>query len=87
MVLYHHDCSRCQEVVPQYEARARVAESELAAPRIALIAVPPHGAPMWPFAPGPSCRQGRLDESKNWFVTTPAVLRLEDGVVQAETGG
>lgn len=73
--------------MPEHEARARAAAADPAAPRTAFIAVPPHGVPLWQFAPGSSCRQGRLRESKSWFVTTPAVMRLQDGVVQPETTG
>jgi hypothetical protein len=85
VVLYHHDCPRCQEVAPEYEARATAAAADPAAPRTAFIAVPPHGAPLWQFVPDSPCRQGRLNESKNWFVATPVVMRLQDGVVQSET--
>jgi hypothetical protein len=85
VVLYHHDCPICREVVPAYEAKARVGESDPTAPRVAFLAVPPHGAPLWQFAPGRSCLKGRLTESKEWFVVTPAVIRLQDGVVQPET--
>lgn len=85
VVLYHHDCPRCREVVPLYEERARAAASNPAAPRIAFVAVPPHGTPLWQFAPHSSVLHGRLTESKEWYVATPAVLRLRDGVVQAET--
>jgi hypothetical protein len=84
VVLYHHDCLRCQEVVPEYEARAIAAATDQAAPRTAFIAVPPYGAPLWRFATDSPCRQGRLNESKNWFVATPVVMRLQDGVVQSE---
>jgi hypothetical protein len=85
VILYHHNCPRCQEVVPIYEAKARAAAANPAAPRIAFLAVPPHGTPLWMFAPGSASLQGRLTESKEWFGSTPAVLRLQDGVVQAES--
>jgi hypothetical protein len=82
VVLYHHDCPRCRAGIPIYEAKGRSAASDPAAPRIAFLAVPPHGTPLWQFAPGLACRQGKLTESKEWFVATPAVVRLQDGVVQ-----
>jgi hypothetical protein len=87
VVLYHHDCERCQAVVPVFEAMARSAGSDPAEPRIAFVAVPPYGPPLWQFDPRSSSRQGRLDESKNWFVGTPTVLRLQDGVVQPKGSG
>jgi hypothetical protein len=85
VVLYHHDCLRCREVVPVYEEMARTAAADPAAPRIAFLAVPPYGTPVWQFAPRSSCRHGRLNEGKEWFVTTPAVIRLQDGVVESDT--
>jgi hypothetical protein len=84
VVLYRHDCPHCREVVPLYEAQARGAATDPAALRIAFLSVPPHGAPLWKFATGSGCRQGRLSASKEWFGGTPAVLRLQDGVVQAD---
>jgi hypothetical protein len=39
VVLYHYDCPRCQEVAPEYEARATAAAADPAAPRTAFIAV------------------------------------------------
>jgi hypothetical protein len=84
LVLYHHDCPRCRTVVPAFEARARATAADPGAPRIALVAVPPHGTPPWGFPARPACRHGRLDDGKNWFVATPAVLRLQDGVVQPQ---
>jgi hypothetical protein len=85
VVLYHHDCLRCRAMVPDFEARGRAAAFDPRAPRIAFLAVLPHGEPPWRFAPDSHCRQGRLDESKKWLVRTPAVLRLRDGVVQPGT--
>ena len=87
VVLYHHDCTRCQDVVPEYEARASAAAADPTAPKTAFVAVPPHGDLLWQFDPGSPCRLGRLTETKTWFVTTPAVLRLQDGVVQPQEAG
>jgi hypothetical protein len=85
VVLYRHDCPHCRAVVPIYEAKARAVAANPAAPRIAFLAVPPHGTPLWKFASGSASLQGRLTESKEWYGSTPAVLRLQDGVVQAES--
>jgi hypothetical protein len=85
IVLYHHNCPRCQEVLLAYEERALAAASDPAAPRIAFVAVPPYGPPREQFAPHSSCRHGRLSASKKWFVSTPAILLLHDGTAQPET--
>jgi hypothetical protein len=45
--------------------------------QIALIAVPPYG--QGPVSENSTCSLGRLAETKEWFVTTPAVALLTDG--------
>lgn len=46
VVLYHHDCPHCRELVPEYEAKARVAANGSTSPKTAFLAVPPHGDPL-----------------------------------------
>jgi hypothetical protein len=87
VVLYHHDCPRCRELVPEYEGRAAASAADPTAPKTAFVAVPPHGDLLWQFDPDSPCRLGRLKDTKTWFVTTPAVLRLQDGVVQPQNDG
>jgi hypothetical protein len=82
VVLYHHDCPKCQEAFPRYESMAR----ESASMRVALVAVPPYGDPTsTPVAPGSPCRLGVLKATKRWFVTTPTELIVHDGTVMPET--
>jgi hypothetical protein len=47
--------------------------------KIALIAVPPYGR--GPVSTNCPCTLGRLPETKEWFVTTPAVALLKNGQV------
>jgi len=47
--------------------------------RIALIEVPPYG--QGPVNQNSPCILGRLDQTKEWFVTTPAVVLLTDSQV------
>jgi hypothetical protein len=49
--------------------------------RIALIAVPLYGR--GPVSMNCPCALGKLDESKEWFVTTPATALLTDGQVKS----
>ena len=49
--------------------------------RIALIEVPPYG--QRPISDNSPCTLGRLDETKEWFVTTPAVVLLTGGKVKS----
>ena len=62
-----------------YEQMARDLEGNEDFLKIALIAVPPYGR--GPVSENCPCTLGRLPETKEWFVTTPAVALLKDGQV------
>jgi hypothetical protein len=88
VVLYHHGCPKCAEIIPEYEARARALGGHANGPRIALIEIPPYGEPTWgPVSPSSACASGRLSDVKDWFITTPAILDLREGVVVAARTG
>jgi hypothetical protein len=78
-VLYHHDCPDCAVAIPLYEQMARDLAGNEDFLRIALIEVPPYGT--GPVSEDSPCTRGRLNEAKEWFVTTPAVALLTDGTV------
>lgn len=81
LLLYHHGCPGCAKAVPAYEQMARDLAGNEDFLRIALIEVPPYGpAPAGEDSP---CLRGRLAQTKEWFVATPAVAVTTDGVVQA----
>ncbi|HEX4144294.1 MAG TPA: hypothetical protein VHY91_12360 [Pirellulales bacterium] len=79
VLLYHHDCPKCQEAVARYVQGAEAADGSVA--RIALIEVPPWGA--IGSSNGDGCRHGRLDQNRDWFVETPTHLLVSSGVVRA----
>ncbi|MHC4529291.1 MAG: hypothetical protein ACYS29_15555, partial [Planctomycetota bacterium] len=85
VLLYHYDCPDCAEAVPQYEQMARDLADNRDFLRIALIEVPPYG-PSLVNADSP-CTSGKLAEAKEWFVTTPAVVVLENGRVRSAWEG
>jgi thiol-disulfide isomerase/thioredoxin len=78
VVLYHHDCPKCQEALPEY---ARLAsETGLSGPDgILAVEVPPFGARLSISNTGLS--HARLSEAREWFVEAPVEIVLEDGVV------
>jgi len=78
ILLYHHDCPDCAEAIPKYEQIARNLAGNDDFLRIALIEVPPYGQLVSQTSP---CTLGRLAETKEWFVTTPAVALLTDARV------
>jgi hypothetical protein len=83
VVLIHYNCPKCRLAVPKYERLARELGDEHKPAQIAFIEVPPYG-PM-EHDPGSPCQRGKLSDGKEWFVTTPTVLKLADGRVVAAT--
>jgi hypothetical protein len=82
VLLYHHDCPDCTTAIAKYEQMARDLAGNEDFLRIALIAIPPY------YGQGPvnedcPCTLGRLDQTKEWFVTTPATALLTDGQVKS----
>ena len=76
LVLYSYNCGHCIESIPGYEARARAGES------VVLVSMPPHaGSGQSPVAPDSPCSTARLSDAREWFVQTPAEIRLQDGRV------
>jgi thiol-disulfide isomerase/thioredoxin len=79
VLLYHHDCPDCQKAIPQYEQMARDLAGNEDFLKIAFVAVPPYGQGL--VSENCPCTLGRLPETKEWFVATPAVALLKDGQV------
>jgi len=79
VLLYHYDCPDCAWAIPMYEQMARDMAGNEDFMQIALIAVPPYGR--GPVSENSPCTLGRLPETKEWFVTTPAVALLKNGQV------
>jgi len=76
VVLYSHTCGHCIESIPGYEARARAGEN------VTLVSMPPQpAAGQGPVSADTPCATGRLSDAREWFVQTPAEVRLQDGRV------
>ena len=83
VVLYHHDCSKCQEVISGYQ-RDDMANKDGQAngPNVAFVELPPYGGMQDTIG----CREmpyrwGKLDDEREWLVDTPSRLVLENGLV------
>lgn len=83
VLLYHHDCPQCREVLPQYESLASIVGDE-STPNVALVEVPPFGPRE--NLPLSRAHRARLRDTKDWFVQTPTEIRLNDGTVIAVRG-
>jgi hypothetical protein len=74
VVLYHHDCSICQDSLPSYVEYAASRASE----RVLLVEFPPvrdmkkdFGKAIYAFVP----------PDREWFVHAPVEISLKDGIV------
>jgi hypothetical protein len=78
VLMFHHDCPKCQEVVPVQRAHAAANPST----RLLLLEVPPCGP-----APedSPNVTVAKLNERQSWFVSAPVMIRVENGVVTSVT--
>jgi hypothetical protein len=81
VVLYHFDCSKCQEAISGYSSQPR-GRGAVAHRRVALVQVPPIGRVDTPFDSS-TIADGRLDERREWFVETPIEITMRDGQVIA----
>ncbi|MEI7836705.1 MAG: MauE/DoxX family redox-associated membrane protein [Planctomycetota bacterium] len=87
VMLFNRGCSGCAEALPRYRQMAKD-WGDRSGVAVALVELPRHGesgkaqpgqdtGPVW----------GRLDDRQDWFVTTPTVVLLVDGVVKAAWEG
>lgn len=75
VLIYHHDCPHCQAVLKQWRSAPREERAHRA-----VIEVPPYAANAGlPMPEG--VLVGRLADTHRWFITTPTMLTLSDGVV------
>jgi hypothetical protein len=77
VVLYHHDCPRCQELVADMNAST----DDNHGSRIALIEIPPFGFDSQSASLKTSFVYGHLSPNRDWFVQAPAIIDLAEGIV------
>lgn len=79
ILMYHHDCPTCAQMVPLYDqyARqmARQGEQNLT---IAFIAIPPYSE-NGPVPDDTPCLKGHLSDREKWAIMSPYVVALIDG--------
>lgn len=82
VMLYSDTCETCHEAIPRYDQMAREMAGNEDAIRFALIEIPPYASGKDDIVPGDTpCWQGRLDTSKKWYIQTPLVVLVVDGIV------
>ncbi|MGC9261109.1 MAG: MauE/DoxX family redox-associated membrane protein [Phycisphaerae bacterium] len=89
VLFYHAGCDECRQAIPVYEALAQREAMSGKAPRVAFIRVP--SDPATPRPPGlfhtNTALHGTLDDTHEWFATTPTAVELRNAVVMRSVGG
>lgn len=85
VLLYHHDCPDCRQAIENLSHEKSFKGEET---RVALIEVPPYGDTKTRVALSEiRVTLGRLDETRDWFVSTPTKAWLDSNEVRAVTSG
>jgi len=80
VLFYHHDCPDCIEAISQLQQIAHDLADNQDFLQIAIIEIPPY---LSGTARGNSpCTLSRLNDNKEWFVTTPVVALLKNSLVR-----
>jgi thiol-disulfide isomerase/thioredoxin len=90
VVFYSTGCDTCHKAIPLYDQMSRDMAGNEDSIRFAFIEVPPYASAKDSIVPaGTRCLPGRLDSSKKWYIQTPLVVVVQDGLVvkfwEAET--
>ena len=84
VLFYHYDCPDCQKAISEYERLGRDNKGNKNFPKIALVEVPPYGLDL--RIANSLCIIAKLNNMKNWFMTTPATVLLTEGIVNEANG-
>jgi len=79
VLLYHHDCPKCQNALPQYERFASKLSEEGNSTRVVLVEIPPYGEQR---ASDGVALHTRLSADRQWFVQAPVEIQIRDGKVK-----
>ncbi|MFI4860150.1 MAG: MauE/DoxX family redox-associated membrane protein [Phycisphaerales bacterium JB063] len=84
VILFRSDCPHCREIMPEM-----IREAQLAGEQIALVEMPPFASPhrVWWPASGQGLWVGRISDRYDWFIQSPGIVELRDGVVVSASEG
>ena len=77
LVLYYSSCDSCRNAIPKFVVKG--VEHRKASIQLAFVQVPPIDG-TW-IERSNAYTLGQLDDSKQWFCTSPVELLLRNGVV------
>ena len=80
VLLFHHDCPDCVTAIRTYQRMAVDLAGNGDFLKIAFIEVPPYSRSL--VRNNSSYTAGKLLDIKEWFITTPAVVLLDDSMVR-----
>ncbi len=82
VVFYSSECDMCHDAIALYDQMSRDMAGSEDSIQFALIEIPPYGSEQDSFvAVDTPCLTGRLDSSKDWYIETPLVVVIQDGLV------
>jgi hypothetical protein len=82
VVFYNTECDACHDAIALYDQMGRDMAGNEDSIKFAFIEVPPYGSEQDSFVPVDTpCLRGRLDSSKDWYMQTPLVVVIHDGLV------
>jgi thiol-disulfide isomerase/thioredoxin len=81
VVLYSTECDTCHKAIPLYDQMGRDMAGNEDSIRFAFVEIPPYASEKDNIVSVDTpCLRGRLDSSKKWYVQTPLVVVVQDGV-------
>ena len=82
VVFYSTECDVCHDAIPLYDKMSRDMAGNKDSMRFAFIEIPPYASEQDSFVPVDTpCLTGRLDSSKDWYIQTPLIVVVQDGLV------
>lgn len=77
ILMYHHDCPKCQEALPHYQGLVEQTPPDGQPAQVLVIEVPPYG----PAPQAGAAHHARLHDRSEWFVQAPVEIVLINGKV------
>lgn len=84
IVLYRHDCPKCEAVLEELANGTNERHFGNVNSSVAFVELPPYGKASMTVLPK-SIRYGRMSDRHKWFVETPLILSIRNGVVAGTT--
>jgi len=82
VMFYSTGCEVCHDAIPLYDQMSRDMTGNEGSIQFAFIEIPPYASEKDDIVPADTpCLRGRLDSSKKWYMQTPLVVMIQEGVV------